>query len=376
MANQNIINELKKSPLFNISLCSKELSHSNFWAWLIEITINNKNPFIEVFYPTFYTDQNSFVDVKREEDHIDLKINYKNSFGQDRCIIIENKIKSIPTYEQLYVYQTKNSSSFERGVLTGVLPTLDLSAHSEWSFMSYKSIASRIEQINNRNKQYLSSFEYELINHYCKDVSNISLLLEQEIKDNSNKYIIDPDSSIESLRFGDVLLKLNAASFSSYLKEQIEKDNTVLNSHYGLPMVEDSFNNKRSTITVIYKEPLPKSENKGELNEKGRIGVQIQGEQFRIYAGPSYNESRYKDPRILKDNFTALGWFENYSNKQIRGEDSKMNQGQGYCKYEKNYLHMYQHWTIVQSDFDYLYNKIKQELLIAKDLIDKDKIHF
>jgi hypothetical protein len=32
----NIIDTLKKSPLFNLSLTSRELFHSNFLAWLAE----------------------------------------------------------------------------------------------------------------------------------------------------------------------------------------------------------------------------------------------------------------------------------------------------------------------------------------------------
>ena len=46
----NIIEEqlqrLNRSPLFAISLSGKELSHSNFWAWLLEQAVEGKHPFI------------------------------------------------------------------------------------------------------------------------------------------------------------------------------------------------------------------------------------------------------------------------------------------------------------------------------------------
>ena len=29
-----IVDELSKNAMFRLSLCSKELFHSNFWAWL------------------------------------------------------------------------------------------------------------------------------------------------------------------------------------------------------------------------------------------------------------------------------------------------------------------------------------------------------
>lgn len=35
--NKSPLNELKHSPLFAISLASKELAHSNFWKWLLDI---------------------------------------------------------------------------------------------------------------------------------------------------------------------------------------------------------------------------------------------------------------------------------------------------------------------------------------------------
>ena len=48
------MDELKESPLFALSLCGKELAHSNFWKWLIyKIDDNGKQPFVEVFIPDF-----------------------------------------------------------------------------------------------------------------------------------------------------------------------------------------------------------------------------------------------------------------------------------------------------------------------------------
>jgi hypothetical protein len=42
---RNHVQRLKKSPLFNLSLASKELFHSNFLAWLCEAYPNrNRSP--------------------------------------------------------------------------------------------------------------------------------------------------------------------------------------------------------------------------------------------------------------------------------------------------------------------------------------------
>lgn len=93
------IQELEKSPLFALSLCGKELAHSNFWEWLIKLEDNKKHPFIEVLQG-FYKNNYVFTGVKREENHRDITIHYKDG-NVEKCFVIENKLKSIPTIEQL-----------------------------------------------------------------------------------------------------------------------------------------------------------------------------------------------------------------------------------------------------------------------------------
>ena len=53
MADQEQINILKKSPLFALTLGSKELAHSNFWEWLINLEIDGKHPYVELFIEDF-----------------------------------------------------------------------------------------------------------------------------------------------------------------------------------------------------------------------------------------------------------------------------------------------------------------------------------
>ena len=67
------LQRLNRSPLFAISLSGKELSHSNFWAWLLEQKVEGNHQFIEVFIPNFYQKGCTFVSVEREKKHVDLK---------------------------------------------------------------------------------------------------------------------------------------------------------------------------------------------------------------------------------------------------------------------------------------------------------------
>lgn len=149
----NIIEEqlqrLNRSPLFAISLSGKELSHSNFWAWLLEQEVEENHPFIEVFIPDFYQNECTFISVEREKKHVDLTITYKNKANETKVLIIENKIKSIPTKEQLIRYEEElgKQDLTITGILTGLYASLDIQDLGKWSFLSYKEIAKRIVNI-------------------------------------------------------------------------------------------------------------------------------------------------------------------------------------------------------------------------------------
>lgn len=110
MEKENFINTLLTSPLFHLSLSSKELFHSNFLAWLGEL------------YPAFFfavfremgctlrCSADDFV-LKREYENFDLCL--LDSDKQQIRFILENKVKSIPRAEQLKNYENKLSDKLE-----------------------------------------------------------------------------------------------------------------------------------------------------------------------------------------------------------------------------------------------------------------------
>lgn len=92
----DILEELKKNSMFRLSLSSRELFHSNFWAWLME---KYKHKFTTVFYPEY--DNISEFEVKREKKHYDLSLEFKD---KSKIVIIENKFKATPDKQQLERY--------------------------------------------------------------------------------------------------------------------------------------------------------------------------------------------------------------------------------------------------------------------------------
>ena len=97
------LEDLKKSPLFNLSLSSKELFHSNFIAWLCD---NYKEIMSEIFKKYISSsDENILIKgiVQREMKNIDLTLTFSNN----EKLYIENKVKSLPSLSQLQKYKNK-----------------------------------------------------------------------------------------------------------------------------------------------------------------------------------------------------------------------------------------------------------------------------
>lgn len=103
MERERIKKALLSSPLFHLSLSSKELFHSNFLGWLGEL--------YPAFFLAVFRDMgcalrclaNDFV-LKREYENFDLCL--LDSDGHI-LFILENKVKSMPRAEQLKEYEEK-----------------------------------------------------------------------------------------------------------------------------------------------------------------------------------------------------------------------------------------------------------------------------
>lgn len=98
------------NPMFKFSLASKELFHSNFIDWMLNLEGIAKNEILNLFLgEDKKTDNLEIVRVFRETEHIDLIIAYReNQESKDiKLILIENKFKSYPYADQLDEYNKK-----------------------------------------------------------------------------------------------------------------------------------------------------------------------------------------------------------------------------------------------------------------------------
>lgn len=92
---------LKKNPVFVMSLGNKELFHSNFLAWCLG---QNGEAWDELRKLFFFEPG---MKVEREKKNFDLLLS-----GENRCVVVENKFKSLPSIRQLEDYSKKIDGEF------------------------------------------------------------------------------------------------------------------------------------------------------------------------------------------------------------------------------------------------------------------------
>lgn len=99
--------ELLKSPMFNLSMASKELFHSNLLYWM---SVTYPQLFLKILenlnIDTSSWEKQDWVSY-REKNHFDLSLYLCKGKKEECLLIIENKVKSIPQIHQLRDYEEK-----------------------------------------------------------------------------------------------------------------------------------------------------------------------------------------------------------------------------------------------------------------------------
>lgn len=125
--------KLKQSPMFNLSLSSKELFHSNMLAWIAE-DADTETLFVEILklFGVEETKAQDFAEKIRKDEYMVLR-EYKNfdlcicekiktddpeeGYKEGRILLVlENKFKSIPYKAQLLKYQGEVAKLNEEGL--------------------------------------------------------------------------------------------------------------------------------------------------------------------------------------------------------------------------------------------------------------------
>lgn len=274
-----IITELKKSPLFNLSLSSKELFHSNFIAWICE---NYQISFGEIlanhFAEKFNFSEKKIIKVQRETRNLDLTIEF-NSIK----IIIENKVKSVPDRQQLIDYKGKSNSNNIFVLLTIIKPSFELKDLG-WELLTYRDLGTLLSDLINK---ITDDYHKKLIQDYIYFINNLSDLIKPlslNIEESYYDFYSSDYNLFKEIRLHDLYIKYNYAELvkeiEKYLKSNLISKEVKIGKRYS----HETNKNKVVISTTL-------------VNGKGVINIDFSDQDEIIYGimldGGRYNHYLY-----------------------------------------------------------------------------------
>lgn len=339
---EKIISDLKKNPVYSMSLGGKELFHSNMLAWLL---MSEDNQSIKQL---FGIEKNEVVlNVFREHQNLDLLIVYSSKEVDDisilddpdselstnidlNFIIIENKYKSIPKKQQLEeysdklnngkyrVFKTKLTNENTRCYLLAPQIVLENALGFDgnkgigksrkingipWTAVNYKDFKDKIISKNHPNEYILKD--------YCDMLSALDIILDEYLRDDIDNNLVFPNAEniklLKQIRFYDIYTKLWYGITQKKIEEDFENKVAFNRKDFGMTRSIGFF------------------EWKIEYEEKLLVGVQIQGNQFRVFVEPYYKKKPKDSNKFIasvNDNLefkkNICGWGSNIINEAFK----------------------------------------------------------
>lgn len=389
----NKIKELKKSPVYNMSLSDKELFHSNFWWWLMT---TYKDLFVPVFFPGLDIRKVKEENITREENHCDIMLKY----DAGKKYIIENKFKSLPTKEQLENYST--IENFEKGYLISFIKPTFLEENEKWKYISYNEIIDKLKSKLNNIKLIFNFFNKKtkyhksIINDYINMLKKIfdilsSILTESfkiekkvEIKkgeiccnDDLGNAIYNPNIGFDRRLISDSNTKKKNESIENeneyYFKDRtfeylskklqmfafaqyMEKDENFKElKNLDWKIKDIGIGNKgKDKALISFEKEIPNT------NPKLCIGIQIEGDDYRYYVAENLDVITTKDGKTEKQNKIKKGEEEKKLIEKLYniyptwikigvcGNRNKIDDNNNSCnKFNQNPYFVYKYKTII-----------------------------
>jgi len=278
---------LKKSPIYNISMCSLENFHTCFLAWIAQ---NYSKEFLKALIDKEFCENTEIkvnTQVKCSKTIIlDLMIEIKENKNKE-YIIIENKLKSYPTKEQLLKYQEHFQNEKATYILLSLAPSVDLP--SEWRFLNYNDL----KQVLLNKFSFENQYHEALVNDYIQVIDSIAKAFPKTLTKNYDFY---EKNELDNIGLKDIYIKYRTSEFADYIKRYINKPDYYIGY---------SFHNKKGTIDIIK-----------HLDEvDSYLGIQIEHNQYRYYLrslckdnSKKANEIREKIANYL---YAKDYWFNN-----------------------------------------------------------------
>lgn len=362
---------LENSLIYQMSLGSKELFHSNVWAWLIEQDAR----FIGVFFLDFDMTAYELCGVSRESHHRDLIIWLKKKGEEKKShyLVIENKIKSLQQENQLSQYsEDLDKCVLLEGAFTGIKNTL--ADHIQikkikWTFVCYEDIAARIREVM-RVSDIWTETQRRQIEEYCCVIECINDLLHECLKETEGRVIFynDKIKQLQKLRILDIYTKFKGNQILQYIKSKLSDLEKTKPSGFELD-INQNFSHGHATLDFRY------TNNDSDYRDDYLIiGVQLEGDQYRLLAEKS---AKRRKAETLFGEFSKseIGWFD--ANFDEKAKDRRLRERTTHMKRKYNsyqtdrYIFVYQHFDIKNWPYDHLVELIRSDLKKAKELIQE-----
>ena len=222
---KEMIERLQNSPMFQLSLASKELFHSNFlyWLWKAEG---------DIFWSVmnyFGIERDNEIVVRREWENFDLSLvrvvnrkkrecNDEVEYVADVVAVIENKVKSLPRMEQLEEYNGKIKAVDKDSECTKILLSLPNPSFSTsvigWRYVRYEDYLS---VLRTHADKATTCYTKALVEDYCSLIDALCAMKDEWLCHDDREFLdmqyssilnSDTDKEMRELRINDVRHKI------------------------------------------------------------------------------------------------------------------------------------------------------------------------
>lgn len=330
-----LASSLKHSPMFQLSLSGKELFHSNLLAWLAE---EYPDVVAKWLRERIGVSATTVVRVRRETHNFDLVL-FIDSEETGSVVVIENKVKSLPDAEQLSAYTGKARELYGSRahflLLSLSNPASVLSQNQDWKVCRYTEYAEMLQTLPTR-----SDYHAALLSDYIFTIKQYSDIHTIAANIGNDAPLLGSFAQFEPLK--DLRFDMFA------VKVRYERVLQTICERLSIPVHVALSSNKRSVgdirgyfdVSGSSRKPLVGLEcviRADEDKEPMNLGVQVEGNHFRLYAAQQRGGAELEQfaTTLRAENrwFTFQETPELQALERLWGEDA---QTKDFCGYSQN----------------------------------------
>lgn len=356
-----ILKELNGLPIFRMSLGSKELFHSNFLEYLWSVDTDGFKRMINMLLGENALNNDNYI-LSREKENFDICIYHEDSNKRPVYdVIIENKVKSIPSKKQLDDYVEKVNGGTARdqhgqrphflllSLIENFCDRKEIEDEEVWKIVNYEALHNVIKDCY----QNIEGKDRIYIDDYCSFISNMHKLQQQIVSGNFESEELWADYDLyKQYRLHDLYIKLRGLKFIELLQRRLEdKGVTYATVHIGGFRLREWWNsNQRKDVYLNWNVFKAVGQIAAFLynGNKEIREIVIQGNQYRH--GINYYDKQ-RENITLDEIWEEVGKSDFITQIEHEGKKTK-----DHCQYKPDYV--------------YVYNKIDSQMTIGQ-LLDR-----